>query len=57
MSDVKLMLGGVSNPSLVKVSRSRRDAVVLDITGLDKSIVVTGNIEGAEAGSILLERR
>ena len=57
VSDVKLMLGGVSNPSLVKVSRSRRDAVVLDITGLDKSIVVTGNIEGAEAGSILLERR
>ena len=57
VSDVKLMLGGVSNPSLVKVSRSRRDAVVLDITGLDKSIVVTGNIAGAEAGSILLERR
>lgn len=57
VSDVNLTLGGVSNSALVKVSRVRPDVIVLDITGLDKSMVISGNIEGADAGSILLERR
>ncbi len=57
LSDVKLMLGGVANASLVKLSRSRPDTVILNITGLDTSILVEGKVEGAQAGSILLERQ
>jgi alpha-L-fucosidase len=52
-----LELGGVSAPALIQPSRSRRDELLLDITGLDKSIRVSGRVLGAKTGSILLERR
>jgi alpha-L-fucosidase len=52
-----LELGGVSAPALIAPSRSRNDELMLDITGLDKSIRVSGRVLGAKAGSILLERR
>jgi hypothetical protein len=52
-----LELGGVSAPALIAASRSRKDELMLDITGLDKSIRVSGRVLGAKAGSILLERR
>lgn len=55
--DPVLELGGVSNPALIKLSRSKRNELILDITGLDKSIRVQGHVEGADAGSVLLERR
>jgi len=55
--DVVLELGGVSEASLVRASPSKKNELVLDITGLDRSVYVRGNVEGAEAGSILLERR
>ena len=52
-----LELGGVSAPALIAPSRSRKDELMLDITGLDKSIRVSGRVLGAKSGSILLERR
>ena len=56
-SDVVLALGGSSAPSLVKLSRKRPDEVLLDVTGLDKTIEVRGKVVGAQNGSVLLERR
>lgn len=56
VSHVTLLLGGTANPGLVKIARTRPDVVAIDITGIDKSIVVEGRVEGADAGSILLER-
>ncbi len=41
----------------MKLSGKRPDEILLDITGLDKSITVRGNVEGAANGSVLLERR
>ena len=55
-SGAMLMLSGVSNPQLIKQSRKKKNELILDITGLDKSIRVEGHVQGAEAGSVLLER-
>lgn len=55
--DVVLKIGGISAPALVKPSPARANELLLDITGLDRSIQIAGHVEGAEAGSILLERR
>jgi alpha-L-fucosidase len=52
-----LELGGSPAPELLKLSRRRPDELLLDITGLDRSIVVRGNVVGASRGSVLLERR
>jgi len=52
-----LELGGVSSPGLIEPSRGRTDELLLDITGLDTSIRVSGRVLGAKSGSILLERR
>jgi len=55
--DLVLELGGISNPALIKLSRIKRNELILDITGLEKTIRVHGHVDGAEAGSVLLERR
>jgi alpha-L-fucosidase len=52
-----LTLSGVSMPALIKAARDSRDELLLDITGLDASIIVSGRVLGAKSGSILLERR
>jgi alpha-L-fucosidase len=57
VSQVKLLLGGVASQSFVKTVRDRSDVVMLNITGVEKSIRVEGKVDGAESGSILLERR
>jgi alpha-L-fucosidase len=55
--DVVLDLGGIPAPALVHSSPARPDELLLDITGLDRSIHIQGRIEGADNGSVLLERR
>ena len=52
---VVLELGGVSMPSLIRASK--KNELLLNITGLDSSIKVSGRVVGVEAGAILLERR
>jgi alpha-L-fucosidase len=54
---VILEIGGVSTPGLIQPSHSRKDELMLDITGLDHSVHVQGRVLGAKAGSILLERQ
>lgn len=55
--DIVLNLGGIPAPSLVRSSPKRSDELLLDITGLDRSIRIQGRVKGAGTGSILLERR
>lgn len=57
LRDVVLELDGIPEPALSNASSDKRNELILDITGLDRSIRVHGNVEGAENGSILLERR
>jgi alpha-L-fucosidase len=54
--DVQLTVGGVASPQFVRHAE-KQDELRLDITGLDKSIVLTGHVRGAGAGSVLLIRR
>ncbi|HEV2277593.1 MAG TPA: alpha-L-fucosidase [Acidobacteriaceae bacterium] len=55
--NVVLEIGGTPAPAAVKQSPTRADELLLDITGVDRSIHISGKVEGAESGSILLERR
>ena len=55
--ETDLKLGGVSSHALIGPSRSRSDELMLDITGLDSSIRVSGRVLGARAGAILLVRK
>lgn len=54
---VVLEIGGTPAPAAVKQSPTRRGELLLDITGVDRSIHISGKVEGAETGSVLLERR
>lgn len=55
--DLKLTIGGVPSSQFLKVSGTRKDELLLDITAPDPSIVVTGRVSGADAGSVILVRR
>lgn len=55
--NVVLDLGGIPDPALVKTSPRRSNEILLDITGLDKSIRVHGQVEGAPAGEIQIEEQ
>lgn len=55
--NVVLEIGGMASPQFLRISPARRDELLVDITGLDATIVVHGEVEGAEAGSVLLEQR
>jgi alpha-L-fucosidase len=57
LRDVVLQIGDASNPALVKRVPGRSDELLLDITGLDKTVRVSGRVDGAESGSVTLERR
>jgi len=54
--DVQLAIGGLSASQFVHPA-AEKDELLLDITGLNKSIVLTGHVRGADAGSVLLIRR
>jgi alpha-L-fucosidase len=54
--DVVLKLHGVSEPTLVKHTQQRPDDLILDITGVAETIQVSGQIEGAASGQILMQK-
>jgi alpha-L-fucosidase len=54
--DVVLKLHGVSEPAFVKPVNGKPDDLILDITGVDETIEVSGRIEGAERGQIVLQK-
>lgn len=55
--DLALRMGGVETPQYLRASGTRADELLLDITGLAHDIEVSGKVEGATSGSVLLERR
>ena len=56
LSGVVLKLHGVSEPSMLKRSSSRPDELVLDITGIDETVEVSGQVQGASSGEIVLQK-
>jgi alpha-L-fucosidase len=53
--DIVLKLHGVSEPGLLK-KPMQPDELLLDITGVAETVQISGHVEGAAAGEILLQK-
>lgn len=56
IKDVVLLLHGVPEPSMVKLIKDRPDELILDVTGVAETVQISGRVEGAISGQILLQR-
>ena len=56
IKDVVLKLHDVAEPQLVKPAKGKRDELILDLTEVTDKISLTGEIVGASAGQILLQK-
>lgn len=56
VSNVALLLNGSPNPALVKHDAAHQDQIVVDVTEAGARVTVSGTIEGAAEGSILLQK-
>ncbi len=56
MRNVVLKLHGVPEPALVKQYPTHPDELILDITGVAETVELTGEVVGAAAGSMLLQK-
>jgi alpha-L-fucosidase len=56
LKSVVLKLHDVAEPMLVKPVIGKTDELILDITGVDETIQVSGQVEGAPIGDILLQK-
>jgi alpha-L-fucosidase len=56
LTHVELRLHGVIEPNLVKPVTGKKDELILDITGVAETVRVSGQVEGASIGEILLQK-
>jgi alpha-L-fucosidase len=56
LRNVVLKLHDVAEPSLIKRVNGRTDELILDITGVAETIQISGQVEGAASGDILLQK-
>ncbi|MEO6909838.1 MAG: alpha-L-fucosidase [Edaphobacter sp.] len=56
LKNVVLKLHGVSEPHLLKRVPGKPDELILDITGVAETVEVSGHVEGASEGQILLQK-
>lgn len=56
LKDVVLKLHGVSEPKLIKSVPGKPNEIILDITGIAETVQVSGQVEGASAGQVLLQK-
>jgi hypothetical protein len=56
LESVVLKLHDIAEPMLVKPVNGKTDELILDITGVDETIQVSGQVEGAPNGDILLQK-
>ena len=55
-ANVVLKLDDVAEPNFVKPANGKVDELILDITGVAEKVRVSGQIEGASSGDILLQK-
>ena len=53
---VELVVGGASQPHLVRAAPGRRDVLLLTVPGLGQPIVPRARVRGAARGTLLLQR-
>ncbi len=56
ITGLTLNLNGVPNPTLLKPVPGKPNELLLDITGVGETIQITGKIEGAPTGQVLLQK-
>lgn len=56
LKDVVLKLHDVAEPNLVKPVSGRMDELLLDITGVAETVRLSGHVEGAASGDVLLQK-
>ena len=54
--DPVLILDGIRHPELIHPVKGSNDRLILDITSVGPKVIFEGRIEGANAGSILLQK-
>jgi alpha-L-fucosidase len=54
--DPVLLLDGIPHPELIHSVKGSTDRLILDITSVGPKVVFEGRIEGASAGSVLLQK-
>lgn len=54
--DPVLLLDGIRHPELIHTVKNSTDRLILDITSVGPKVIFEGRIEGANAGSILLQK-
>jgi len=55
-ASVVLKLDDVAEPNFVKPANGKGDELILDITGVAEKVRVSGQVEGASSGDILLQK-
>ena len=55
-TNVELKLHGVVEPNFLKPVTSKKDQLILDITGVAETVRIRGHVEGAPSGEILLQK-
>ena len=53
---ISLTIGGIPSPGFVRISSAKKDELLLNITALNASIEIAGEVIGAERGQITLDR-
>lgn len=56
IQDVELLLDGAPAPRYVHADPSAQDALILTITAIGQKVILRGTVEGAEQGSVLLQK-
>jgi alpha-L-fucosidase len=56
LRDVVLKLHEVAEPNLVKTVKGNPGELILDITGVAETVQVSGRVDGANEGQILLQK-
>lgn len=56
LRNVVLKLHGIAEPNFIKPVTGKKDELILDITGVAETVRVSGQVDGAASGEILLQK-
>jgi hypothetical protein len=56
LKNVVLKLHDVVEPNFIKPVKDKMDELILDITGVSETVQISGQVEGATSGDILLQK-
>jgi alpha-L-fucosidase len=56
ITSAEAQLGGLAQPQLLAPDKARRDSLILTIPGLGQKVQVRARLEGAAAGTVLLQK-